>query len=263
MTEIPSPDFSRLGPPPGSRIAVVGGCGGIGRQVVAAARTTGLEVAVLDLPASIEAHPPGNDVLSYPLDATDEAAMQAAMADIGERWGALDALVNLAGFNARDVKLADMDADTFDEVLEGNLRSAFLSCKHALPLLRAKGGGAIVNTASGLATRLLPGFGAYGASKAGTVALTKALAAENAPIVRANAVAPGPVDTEFLRGGTGRLAGTADEPEMDNAAANMVTPLGRIAVPDDIAAPILFLAGEASRFMTGQVLYINGGILTP
>jgi 3-oxoacyl-[acyl-carrier protein] reductase len=263
MSDLPTPDFTRLGPAPGSRIAVVGGCGGIGRAIVAAARTAALQIAVLDLPVSMEAHPPGNDVLAYPLDATDEDQVAQAIADIGERWGTLDALVNLAGFTVEQIPIADMEAEVFDEIIDGNLRSAFLTCKHALPLLKAEGGGAIVNTASGLGMRLLPGYGPYGASKAGTVALTKALAVENGPQVRANAIAPGPVDTDFLRGGTGRLAGTSNAFDFDHETFNKIAPLGRIAVPDDIAGPVLFLAGDAARFMTGQTLYINGGILTP
>ena len=90
--------------------------------------------------------------------------------------------------------------------------------------------------------------------------LTKSIAVENAPLVRANVVAPGAVDTEFLRGGTGR--GEAG-PRLDVSAYAKTIPMGRIATPEDVAGPILFLCGPGSAYMTGQVLWINGGALTP
>jgi 3-oxoacyl-[acyl-carrier protein] reductase len=96
------------------------------------------------------------------------------------------------------------------------------------------------------------------------IALTKAVAIENAPRIRANAVAPAAVDTAFLRGGTGR---GGDEPgraeHVDREAYVKAIPLGRIAVAEDVVGPILFLLGDASRFMTGQVLYVNGGAVMP
>ena len=111
------------------------------------------------------------------------------------------------------------------------------------------------------------GTGTYSAAKAGLIALARGLAKENAPDVRANCIAPGAVDTAFLRGGTGRGGDTAPKNErdfpagMDNRAMLATIPLGRIAVTDDIVGPILFLLSEKSRFMTGQTLYINGGRL--
>ena len=127
-------------------------------------------------------------------------------------------------------------------------------------MLRANGGGTIVHTASGLANNVRPGFGAYGAAKAGVIALTKALARENGPTIRANCIAPGAVDTEFLKGGTGR---PQHDHRMDWATYVKQIPLGRLAEPLDVVGPILFLAGPASRYMSGQTLWINGGALTP
>ena len=134
----------------------------------------------------------------------------------------------------------------------------------ALPMLRAGRDPALVLVSSGLAQRVLPGYAGYAAAKAGLIALTKAIAVENAPGLRANAVAPGAVDTEFLAGGTGR-APAADTPPLrfDVEAYARTVPMGRIATPEDVVGPILFLLGPASRYMTGQVLYVNGGALTP
>jgi 3-oxoacyl-[acyl-carrier protein] reductase len=112
MTSAPTAGTpTRLGPPAGARLVVTGGCGGIGRALVAAALADGLEVAVLDLPASIERHPPPRGALAIPLDATDEPAVAAAFAEVGRRWPALDGLVNLAGFARPGSWLADTRED--------------------------------------------------------------------------------------------------------------------------------------------------------
>jgi 3-oxoacyl-[acyl-carrier protein] reductase len=254
----------RLGPPSGSRIALVGGCGGIGREVTAACVAAGLKVAVLDLPRSLERRPPPEGVLVLPLDATDERMVDGAFGQLDAAFGGLDALVNLAGFANRPVPFDALSTDEWDETVAGNLRSVYLTCRAAAPLLRRGDMPAIVNIASGLAVRLLPGHAPYGAAKAGVVAFTKALAVELAPAIRANAVAPGAVDTDFLKGGTGRDPDPPGAPSrLAREAYVRAVPLGRLAVPEDIVGPILFLAGPASRFMTGQVLHVNGGGLTP
>ena len=251
-----------LSPLPGQGIAVVGGCGGIGRAVVEAAMALGMRCVVLDLPVSIEAAPP--EVPAIPLDVTDPASVAAAMAELPRHLPALHALVNLAGYAAAKVPVAEVDPAVWSAVIDANLTGAFRVAAAAMPLLRAaatpEAPSAIVHAASGLATRLLPGFGPYGAAKAGLIALTKSLAIENAPLVRANCVAPGAVRTAFLGGGTGR---PHTPQHLDEAAYNRAIPMGRIAVADDVAGPILFLCAPASAYITGQTLWINGGGLTP
>jgi 3-oxoacyl-[acyl-carrier protein] reductase len=170
--------------------------------------------------------------------------------------------VNLAGFARDRVPLADTAPADFDEVVDGNLRSTFLACRAARPLLAKGSAPAIVNTASGLAIRSTPGFGPYSAAKAGVLGLSRSLAIEYAPAIRVNAIAPTAVDTAFLRGGTGRSDERAPS-QIDLAAYVKNIPLGRVAVPEDVVGPILFLLGPAARYMTGQVLHINGGQLTP
>ncbi|GAB4165883.1 MAG: hypothetical protein OHK0024_00010 [Thalassobaculales bacterium] len=261
MAEQPVPlDPVRLGPPPGSRLAVVGGCGGIGRAVVRAAVASGLRVAVMDLPFSLAQYPPPDGVERFPVDATDEAAVTAAFGRLEQDWDGLDGLVNLAGFALERRPVDAVTGADWDEVVEGNLRSTYLVAKAALPLLRQAGGGAIVHAASGLASRVMPGFGPYAAAKAGVIALTRAIAVENAPDIRANVVAPGAIDTEFQTGGTGRAAMRG---LLDRDSYLRGIPMGRIGQPDDVVGPVLFLLGDASRYMTGQVLWINGGGLTP
>ena len=216
----------------------------------------GWEVIALDLAASFEAHALPAGVACIPLDLRDPASVEAAF----EQTGALDGFVNLAGFMSPIRPLSEVPLDDFDEVIEGNLRGAFLAAKAALPGLRERGG-AMVNVASGLAHYARPGFGPYAAAKAGMISLTKTLALEAAPEVRVNAVAPSAVDTAFLSGGTGRAP--TEKAPINLEAAAAATPLGRMAEPSDIAGPILFLLGPGAVYMTGQVLWVNGGSYMP
>lgn len=261
MTIEPDPiDPARLGPMIGARIAVVGGCGGIGRAVVAGLKATGCEVVVLDQARALAA----GDGDAIALDATDEGAVLAAFDRLGRRLSALDGVVNLVGFMIDRTPVSDLPASVWDDLIAGNLRSAFLIARAALPLLRAGRSPSLVNVASGLATRAMPGYAGYGAAKAGMIAMTKAIAIEEAPGVRANCVAPGAVDTPFLTGGTGRGAASGGNPtRLDRAAYVRTLPLARMAVADDVVGPILFLLGPASRYVTGQTLYVNGGGFMP
>lgn len=257
-------DFTRLGPPEGARVAIVGGCGGIGRALVNASLEIGLKVAVLDLPPSLQRHTPPNGCLQHAVDATDEESVAAAFDAIDQSWDGLDVLVNLCGFTNEFEPVAKMTTETWDEITDGNLRSAFLCARAALPLLKKPGDGAIINTASGLAYKGLPGTSPYGAAKAGVIALSKSLANENAPDIRVNVISPGAVDTAFLRGGTSRTGEDESSPaHIDTERYADATPLKRLAVADDVVAPILFLSGDAARFITGQVIHINGGGFMP
>ena len=158
--------------------------------------------------------------------------------------------------------LGTMPQATWAEIIEGNITSMHIAACAALPLLAKGNNPAMVNASSGLAQFIRPGFGAYAVAKAGVIALTKTLALENAPQVRVNAVAPSAVDTAFLRGGTGR-SDENDDVHLDmDAYVNMI-PLKRIAVPADIVEPMLFLLGQGSSYMTGQVFWINGGAYMP
>ncbi len=263
IANIESPP-TQLAPSAGARVAIVGGCGGIGRALVEACLSCGLDVAVLDLPASLTAVPPPSEARSIAIDATDEAAVSRAFGELATVWPAFDGLVGLAGFMTERTPVDRLTPAQWDHLVDGNLRSAFLVARAALPMLRVGRDPALVFVSSGLAQRVLPGYAGYAASKAGLIALTKAIAVENAPGLRANAVAPGAVDTAFLDGGTGRDRGSAaPRVRLDVSAYVKNVPLGRIATPADVVGPILFLLGPASRYMTGQVLYVNGGGLTP
>jgi glucose 1-dehydrogenase len=172
----------------------------------------------------------------------------------------LDALVNNAAVQVAKA-LVETTVEEWDAVMASNLRSAFLFVKLAHPLLKAAGGGAIVNVSSVHAIQTSVNIAAYAASKGGLLALTRALAIEFAPDdIRVNAILPGAVDTPMLRAGLGRgHAGQGDMQErLDNLARRTVS--GKVGKPEEIAHAIYFLSdNEQSSFMTGQALVVDGG----
>ncbi len=172
----------------------------------------------------------------------------------------LDAVVHNAGVQVAK-PLVETTAEEWDMVMASNLRSVFLGAKLAYPLLKARGGGAIVNVSSVHAVATSADIAAYAASKGGILALTRAMAIEFAKDeIRVNAILPGAVDTPMLRAGLDRgHVGDGDLTErLENLARKTVN--GRIGQPEEIAKAIYFLADNTqSSFMTGQALVVDGG----
>jgi NAD(P)-dependent dehydrogenase (short-subunit alcohol dehydrogenase family) len=244
-------------PAPGSRVAIAGGCGGIGRAIVKRAVEIGLQVAVLDLPRSIEQSPPPPGVLVLACDALEEASIAAAFAELSARWGKLEALINLVGFTKERVRIENMPLTEWNEITAGSLTSAFLLSRAAIPMLKAAGGGSIVHTASTFGVSVpMPGYGPYAASKAGVINLTRALAIECSPAIRVNAIAPGLVQTAFLQGGTGR---PEKSEQIDVEAVTRLLPMQRVAQAEDMVGAFLFLIGPGSAYITSQTIHVNGG----
>jgi 3-oxoacyl-[acyl-carrier protein] reductase len=252
----PAPDAGGSGGP--ARLLVAGGCGGIGRALVREALAQRARVVVLDLEASIVRHPPPPGARALAIDAADPASVDRACRTIADDWGGLDGAVNLVGFMSGPRALSDTPAPVWDEVMRGNLDAAFSLSVALHPLLRDGRGASLVHVASGLGMHARPNYGPYAVAKAGIIMLTRQLALEWAPSIRVNAVAPSAVDTAFLRGGTGRSDET-DAPRFDPQAYGRTIPLGRIARPQDIVGPTLFLLSEAACYVTGQTLQVNGG----
>lgn len=244
------------------KVCILGGCGGIGRSLVTACLAAGDDVAVMDLKAALERHTPPASTLSIDVDASDEASMTKAFGIIADQWGALDGFVNAAGFMMKRQNLVDTPVDEFDTTTRGNIRATYLAARGAMPLLEKGNAASYVNIASGLGALVRPQYGAYAASKAAMIAMTKSLALEHAPKVRVNGVGPGAVDTAFLRGGTGR-SNENETPSMDVDAYAAMIPMKRIAVVEDIVGPVMFLLGPQSSYMTGQTLWVNGGAYMP
>jgi 3-oxoacyl-[acyl-carrier protein] reductase len=182
-------------------------------------------------------------------DLRDPADVWAMFAFVAAEWGALDVLVNNAGIWVPS-RLGDFDGTVLDETLAVNVTGQFLSAAAALPLLELAADGNIVNLTSTAGQRGEPGYSSYAASKGAMIAATRSWAVELAPRVRVNSVAPGWVDTDMT-------AAALSGPGRDEALAGI--PLGRIATPDDIAGPVVFLASPLARHVTGEVLSVNGG----
>jgi len=182
-------------------------------------------------------------------DLRDPADVWAMFAFVAAEWGALDVLVNNAGIWVPN-PLGDLDGTVLDETLAVNVTGSFVCAAAALPLLELGADGNIVNVTSTAGQRGEPGYSAYAASKGAMIAATRSWAVELAPRVRVNSVAPGWVDTDMT---AETLSGAGRE------AALAGIPLRRIATPDDIAGPVVFLASPLARHVTGEVLSVNGG----
>ena len=217
---------------------------------------------MLDLAKSLDAHPAPGGVVGIEIDASDEGSVAAAFKALEAGWGSLDGLINLCGFRGVLAPVDQTESSAWDDSIANNLRSAFLLARAAVPLLKAAQRGTIVMVSSGLGVYGGANYGAYAAAKGAINALVKTLAKENAPTIRANAVAPSYVETAFGHGGTGRSQEN-DAGAIDLESYTRAIPLGRIAEAADIVGPILFLAGPASGYMTGQILHVNGGSFLP
>jgi len=242
-----------------SRILLVtGAAGGIGRATVKVFTEAGWQVIGVDRKPKYEGFPEKGIYIQ------SDISMPEAMEEIYEKVEAftdsLDAVVHNAGIQVAK-PMVETTAEEWDLVMASNLRSVFLGAKLAYPLLKAKGGGAIVNVSSVHAIATSADIAAYAASKGGILALTRAMAIEFAKDdIRVNAILPGAVDTPMLRAGLGRgHVGDGDLTErLENLARKTVN--GRIGQPEEIAKAIYFLADNTqSSFMTGQALVVDGG----
>lgn len=229
----------------GKRALITGAAGGIGSATAQLLMEEGARVAVADLRA-----PEGDYAARVALDVTSEVSVSQAMREVEQRLGGIDVLVNCAGIY-RIGQLADVDPAAWDELVAINLRGTYLTCRAMLPAMLERGAGSIVNLSSiSGRTKSTLAAPSYVASKAGVIGLTMALASQSAPRgVRVNAVAPGPVDTEMIRG----------LPDELKPGLLATIPLGRLATARGIAQAIAFLASDAASHITGETLNVNGG----
>lgn len=235
----------------GKTALVTGAAGGIGAAVVKALRAEGARVAVADRDTSTieaEVHLPGN-LLDAPY--ADGLAGAAAAA-----LGGLDIVINNAGVITRGPVTETSDAD-WDLSVGVNVQAPFRISRAAIALMAEAGGGAIVNVASCWGLRPGPNHAVYCMTKAAIASLTQCMGMDHAHQgVRINAVAPNEVNTPMLRTG---FAKRGFDPDTAVAELGKTVPLGRIAEPEDITDVILFLASDASRYMCGAVVEVNGG----
>ncbi len=239
-------------------VFITGAAGGIGKATVRLFDEKGWRVIGVDRQPFRDPFPSGG--LFIQADISQEEALAAIFEKVSGFTSSLEAIVNNAAMQIAK-PLLETSVDEWDSVMAANLRSVFLSVKLAYPLLKAEGGGAVVNVSSVHAIQTSANIAAYAASKGGLLALTRAMAIEFAnDDIRVNAILPGAVDTPMLRAGLGRghVGGKDIHQRLENLARKTVN--GRVGRPEEIAHAIYFLADASqSSFMTGQALVVDGG----
>ncbi len=232
--------------------AVTGGASGIGLATATLLAARGAQVACLDVNAG-DVKPP---LRGIDCDVTDDASVRAAVAEVVERYGRLDVLVNNAGVGAQGT-VADNDDSEWHRVLDVNVVGMARASRAALPHLRKSPSAAIVNTCSVAATAGIPQRVLYSASKGAVRALTLAMAADHVHEgIRVNCVHPGTADTPWI----GRLLAKADDPEAERAALEARQPMGRLVAPEEIAEALVYLASPSAGASTGVEVYVDGGM---
>jgi NAD(P)-dependent dehydrogenase (short-subunit alcohol dehydrogenase family) len=248
------------------KVAVVtGGCSGIGLGTVELFLAEGAKVVVGDLRdakgKALEASYAGR--LAYVhCDVTSEADIAKTVNTAAQAFGGLDILFNNAGAPGTLASLETIAIDDWDFVMNLLVRSVMLGMKHAIPLMKARGGGAIVNTASIAGMQAGWGPVAYSTAKSAVIQLTRVAAAELSPQkIRVNCICPGVIATSIFGAAVGASHEVADQMAARVAdVAHKTQPTPKPGLPDDIAKACLYLASDASSFVTGTQLVVDGGI---
>lgn len=242
---------------------VTGGASGIGRATVELFLEEGASVVIVDqdgergeeLATALRGR--GLPASFMRADVSSAADCKAAVEATVKRHGRIDVLFNNAGITRR-ANVIDTSESEWDQVMAVNVKSIFLMCKFAVPVMIAQGGGSIINTASGWGIVGGKDAASYCASKGAVVLLTKAMAVDHGPDkVRVNCVCPGDTDTPMLRNEAQQLG----MPDLALVEAGSGRPLMRVGQPPEIAQAVLFLASARSSFITGDALVVDGGSL--
>ena len=246
-----------------SHVALItGGGGGIGGAVAQRIAAAGITVVIADydggeaerVKARILAEGDKADALA--IDVTVACEVKAVVSDVYKRYGRVDILANIAGGSAYTKRIEEFTWAQWQQVMDMNLKGTFLMCREVAPIMQKQQSGRIINTASNYAVTGSALCTPYAAAKAGIIAFTKSLALELAPdLVLANTVAPGPTDTPRVM-----------EKESSEARKQRwwsQIPLGRTALPEDLAEMYYFLTTPESAAITGQTFHVNGGVVMP
>ncbi len=247
-----------------NKIAIVtGGAVGIGRACVNRLSEEGARVAILDRQEEAgkayaeELTAKGRDVAFFAADVSDEAAFKSAIDAAVDHFGGLDVMVNNAGVACAQKRTEDYTSEEFDAVQAVNVKGVFFGTKHAIPHIRARGGGAIVNLSSIAGLVGIGNSAPYHASKGAVRLMTKndaiTYAAEG---IRINSIHPGYIWTPMVEAA---LSSMSDDLEAAKAAAGAAHPVGHMGEPDDIAWAVVYLASDQAKFITGAELVVDGG----
>jgi len=242
------------------RALITGSSRGIGKQIAIEMAKEGAIIGVnatkLENTQSTikEIENLGGIAYAVPGNLSDPVNCRKVVEDFSSKAGGIDILVNNAGINFT-APIEKLDLRSWDELMAVNLRAAYLCSKYAIPYMKKKRWGRIINLASLLSFIGLPERAAYAASKAGVLGLTRVLALELAPYnVTVNAIAPGFIETEMVRA---RIR----EGKLNAERLTRRIPMRRMGTPKDVARAVVFLASDDAAYMTGQVIIIDGGYL--
>ena len=241
---------------------ITGGGGGIGSAVALRMAGAGIATVIADFDGGAaekvrsEIVAAGGKADALALDVTIAREVKAVVTDVAKRFGRIDILANIAGGSAYTKRIDELTWAQWKEVMDANLKGTFLMCREVAPIMRQQKSGRIINTASNYGVTGSALRTPYAAAKAGIITFTKSLALELAPdSVRANTVAPGPTDTPRV------LEKESPEARQQRWWPNI--PLGRTALPRDLAEMYYFLTTPESAAITGQTFHVNGGVVMP
>lgn len=257
-------DSSFFVPASGYRLVVIGAYGGMGKALVNQCAALGVKVIGLDRE---QAREQGKDLPAHDFfacDVSSEEGVKKTFAEIGEKYGAIDGLINLAGYTGERIPVEQMSTAEWDGIMNTSLRGMFFVARESIPLLKASAAQGqspsmiLVSSTFGVRVPHV-GYAPYATAKAGVINLIRALSTELAPAIRVNGIAPGVIDTPFLSGGTGR---DKKQTHLDMERFLATIPLQRLGQPEEIASPALFLLSKAASYITGQTIHVNGGTYT-
>ena len=246
-----------------SQVALItGGGGGIGGAVAHRMAAAGITVVLADYDGDAaervksEIVAGGGKADALAIDVTVAREVKAVVTDVAKRFGRVDILANIAGGSAYTKRIEEFTWAQWKEVIDVNLKGTFLMCREVAPIMQQQKSGRILNTASNYGVTGSALRTPYAAAKAGIITFTKSLALELAPDnVLANTVAPGPTDTPRVM--------EKESPEARKQRWWPNIPLGRTALPRDIAEMFFFLTTPESAAITGQTFHVNGGVVMP
>ena len=241
---------------------ITGSASGIGKACAELIAKAGAKVATLDIDeklgqeTALSINEQGGQAMFLNCDVSVDKSCKEAIDEVVGNFGGIDILVNAAGIVTRASVVETSEAD-WDRIIAVNLKSVYLLGKYTIPIMEQRGGGVIINISSGWGLVGGKDAAAYCASKGAVVLLTKAMALDHgSQNIRVNCICPGDTDTPMLRSESEELGISYEQMVKDSAIDR---PLGRIGTPMDIAQSVLFLASNASRFITGSVLVVDGG----